>query len=190
MAGKSFYEILERQIRADLREDIRKEVEAELRSELTKGQAATTGSPSDGLHERVECWLASHVNKMFFHQGAAAQRVYKSQNPSRPERKVEPEKKPAHQEPALRLEFTRIEDLCALELIRRHSGVALGSCLSASELKAAWRKAALRTHPDRFTQEDALTQAQMGAVFNELVEAYDQLSCQFNKQSENQKSAA
>lgn len=82
-----------------------------------------------------------------------------------------------------RITLDNVENLIAAELIRRHSGCQFGETLSRSELKSAWRKAALKTHPDRFCQADPTTQARMNLVFSELTKAYDQLLALFKKES-------
>ncbi|RYZ66999.1 MAG: hypothetical protein EOP05_18340, partial [Proteobacteria bacterium] len=68
------------------------------------------------------------------------------------------------------------EQLCAIAILSRESGFTLESSFTEDQLKSAWRKAAMKTHPDRFAAEDQFKQIRMAAIFRELCEAYDLLS--------------
>lgn len=180
MAEKTFYNVLEEQIRRDLRQEIRAEVEAQLRAERGPKQETSSFNPNASHMERVETWLATHVRKTFFKR-SPSQKAYGSTNAhpnnarSTSTRPLNGTTTPPDATSSAHSSFvytaTDIEELCALELFRRQ-GVKIGDSFTENEIKMAWRKAALKTHPDRFAQEDAIVQAQMNAIFRSLCEAY------------------
>lgn len=185
MAGKLFYEILEEQLRAE----IRKELEAEIRAGLESGsQAGPTVDPTEALKRegaagRIETWLATHVKQSTFAASRPGFRSYRIKT-ARPQPKAEPAVEPraalqAASRAEARFQATSVEDLCRLELLRRN-GARIEDAFTVQDLKTAWRKAALKTHPDRFAQADHGTQLRMSALFRELAEAYDQLSARFD----------
>lgn len=179
MAGKLFYEILEEQLRSELR----KELEAEIRAELeARPRTSPTADQSEllkheGARGRIETWLATNVKQTTFAARRPGFQGYRIET-ARPKAQYVAQPK-AEKEPELKIEpryqATSIEDLCRLELLRRN-GARIADAFTEHELKTAWRKAALKTHPDRFAQADHATQLRMSALFRELAEAYDVLS--------------
>lgn len=188
MKGKSFFEILENQ----LRKDLRAEIEAEVRAEMSKNQNTNRHPYRDGTLQAqaasgtAESWLASHLGKTLFSRRQEARKAYQSKPIARPQATVVNQS--ANQsvdrsvEPSIHLSTT--EDLVAIEFLRRHSGIKINETLTRSELKQAWRKAALKTHPDRYIEADSITQARMKAIFQEICTAYERIESHFNS-SEN-----
>lgn len=178
--GKSFIDILEEQIRSDLRKEIEIEIREELQRQERKLERDST-RPSSRAFEGVETWLAARAQKAFFSQESKARRTYQKSASSAAQRTDPHRTSRSHDDPgrkkdgAPRFRPNRIEDLCAAELIRRHSSGHLADSFSLMELKGAWRKAALQTHPDRYAQADAITQARMASLFSEIMAAYEQL---------------
>ncbi len=165
MREKSFLEVLEDQMREQIRSELMKELEEKFR--MTRPTPIDTEAAKAG---RFETWLASHVGKTVFSTEASAKRAYASQ----PRAKMKQEPAPTlGEEPRARA--LTMEELIALELLRRHSGVTIPEPFTELQLKGAWRKAALKTHPDRLADADAITQAKAAALFRELAAAYDLL---------------
>lgn len=205
MKTKAFYEVLEDQIRSDLRKEIEAEVRARLADEFRKSGSPnqdptpdTENGTNNGTRnkatafERLETWLASHVQRPAFASNARASQTYHAgyagskANRPRTEAQNEAAAHTDHKNPTVKesrtepvYEVKTVEELCALELLRRH-GAQVDNRFTASELKTAWRKAALKTHPDRFMTSDAATQAKMAATFREISEAYDRLQSAFD----------
>jgi hypothetical protein len=174
MPGKSFVEVLEEQIRHDLRSEIEAEVRAEFaRNNETTGPVRATG-PAD-LAGRFESLLASRVGRTVFSKVSTARRAYGSPKKARPTPAAAPEtpRQTAFTEPMFTA--TTVEQLCAIEMIKRHGGTRLGSTFTMKELKTSWRKAALATHPDRFIGADEITRMRAAAMFRELAESYELL---------------
>ncbi len=162
-----------------MRTDLRREIEAEVRAELKA--EATPARPeairNERLADRLETWLAANVGRVSFARRPAYD-APKSKPASPPPPKVET---PRAAEPTVRA--TTVEDMCALELLLRVSGSKLQSEFTASQLKGVWRRAALKTHPDRFANEDRLVQMQKAALFRELASAYEHLQYLFEGRS-------
>jgi hypothetical protein len=158
---KSFIEVLEDEIRTDLR----KEIEAEMTGR--NGERA----PSAAVHAagRLETWLASHVGPVTFK--TAKKNAYGA-----PKARA---KAPVAAIHAISASSPRVftattpAELFALELLNRQSPIALNISFTEDELKSVWRKAALKTHPDRFAAADQITQTRMTVLFRELATAYE-----------------
>lgn len=181
MKTKSFIEVLEEQIRLDLR----KEIEAEVRAELSRNTEAAPlkAKPISGA-ERIETWLSARLQQFSFHPRAtgypkkpspAKEPHVRQAPPSKMDRVIEKE--------VIRKRAESFETICAMELLKRHSGGKLPESFSESELKSAWRHAALKTHPDRHIGEDHVIQARASALFRELQLAYTILSELFHDES-------
>jgi hypothetical protein len=174
--------VLETQIRADLRAEIEAEVRAKLdraermRIDADPGPAAPCAPL--GAADRLEVWLSANVDKTFFPTTAKARREYGVK--AAPSAKEIKRPEPRRQEPTITV--THLEDLCRLELLRRH-GARLGETFTLSELKTAWRQAALKTHPDRFVQADSRTQTRMAAIFREIAATVEELESLFNNRA-------
>jgi hypothetical protein len=178
MAGKTFIDVLEAQIRADLRAEIEAEVRAKLGYEPHETQFARPSGHVNSAGDRLATWLATHIEKTTFVPGPRARREYGAQQ--------EPKKgtstgafKPSYSAPKAapaepRITVALVEDICRLELLRRH-GAHIGDSFTRAELKSAWRKAALKTHPDRFAQADQKTQIRMAATFREIKAVFTEL---------------
>ena len=172
--AKSFIEVLEEQIRQDLRA----EVEAEVRAEFTKSQgpaAKTSPTASSDLVGRFESILASRVGQTVFSKVGLGKQAYGTKPAPAP--KAQPQPAAPTTEPSFTAKT--VEQLCAIEMIKRHSDARLGTTFTFRELKSAWRKAALGTHPDRFAGADEITRMRATVTFRELVEAYELLSNSF-----------
>ena len=177
--AKSFIEVLEEQIREDLRDELRAELREELRAELLDHRSPgpkTKDHPAPG--ELSETWLAANVSKSFFRRAKIATSSYRKAATAAPKaephaKQESPERRPT--EP-VRMRAITSEELFALELLERTCGGKLPSCFSEAQLKTAWRRAALNTHPDRHTAADRETQKQMGETFAQIALAYDTLA--------------
>jgi hypothetical protein len=200
MATKSFIEILEEQIRTDLR----REIEAEVRSEFeakTQGSSANSkkGQAGPATENMIPTeWLLHRLGKTFFNASTTAQKTYQRAYQAKGVTQAAqpaPQAKEAAQTPARSTEPTRytpttLQEICALELIRRTSGVSIGDSYTEMELKTAWRKAARKTHPDLFAQADQITQMRMSVLFRELAEAFEHLLAAFEASAEKSQAAA
>jgi hypothetical protein len=182
MAAKSFIEILEQEIRKDLRE----EIENQVRKEMQAGKRQTPH-----VSESWETWLVSNVEKAFFSRSQEARRVYSGatktpRSPKESKSKVDPIDAQSDIQSDEHLEVRRsashFEEACALEILRRNSGVVIPDAFTRAELKGAWRKAALKSHPDRFSQADQGAQAHAAALFRELAHAYELLENLFSQE--------
>ena len=183
--SKSFFEVLEDQIRTDLR----REIEAEVRAEQERHANLQQRVRAEAEAGRLATWLATHTGAFSFarrspyaantvKRGATQETASLADSPAG-SLAIPPVAPPtmAPKEPTVVL--TTVEDLCALELIARNGGKKLATTLTESELKAAWRRAALKTHPDRFTGSDTLVQMRQAALFREIASAYETLSRHF-----------
>ena len=196
--AKTFFEVLEEQIRSELRSEIEAEIHSQLRAKL--GQVAPAGQEtgtvrqaSSDLTGRLETWLATRLETTVFASRAAGAKAYGGQPKAGKTgaTSAQPVRALTGQTPAKAQDLFKpeaIADLCAAELLRRYGG-RLGEEFSEGQLKTAWRKAALQTHPDRFAQSDAITQARMAIAFRELCNAYEQLLLAFEGQRGNEAAA-
>lgn len=174
--GKSFIEILA----DELRKEIRNELAAELANEIANERVQN----SRVVGEHSETWLAAHVEKSVFVSGEFGVRAYQKNKLS----KKQPSSTPPAQNqrssdrpiPDARSVSTP-EQLLAAALLERHSGCLLHTSFTIYELKSVWKKAALKTHPDRFNHLDHQSQARMGQLFSELAIAYRCLSGLFDQ---------
>lgn len=179
MAAKSFMEILEEQIRADLRS----EIEAEVRASLAKSTEPELARPARAFGA-TETWLAANVAKSFFAQRGVGRKAYPPPPPRVREQTQERARTERNRKSSAgpRRSAKSVEELCALELLNRHSGLSLPLEFDSSQLKGAWRKAALKTHPDRFAETDAVTTAQMNVLFTEITRAFELLESLFGEE--------
>lgn len=178
----SFYEILEARVRTDLR----KEIETEVRAELKRPVSSIMSSPRpfSETSDPLETWLASRLSTTFFFaDNTRARRTYRASTPRSGTTQTRINDQDTTQATAekasRRASATSAADLCRLELFRRH-GASIATTFSENDLRRAWHKAALQTHPDRFAQDDAVTQARMATIFRELADAYADLQAKFN----------
>ena len=158
MLERSFIEVLE----AEIREDLKREIAAEIASGLERERQPKN---TQAIHAagRLETWLASHVGPVTFKTN---RKPY-----GEPPKRTPPPPPVTHA-----VETT--EEMIAVELLSRHSGSALAFRYTQDELKAVWRKAAMKTHPDRFAGADEITILRATALFRELAAAYELLSAQ------------
>lgn len=176
MPSKSFIEVLEEQIRTDLR----REVEAEVRAEMEAKAKSSTGPGSRRSAfkaESLETWLATHVSRSSFAKRAAYAKPSPAET-TKASAPVENARPDSTEDVTTRVQTARAtsaEELCALELLVRNSGAKLRPEFTEAELKSVWRRAALKTHPDRFCGEERIIQVQKAALFRELASAYDTL---------------
>ena len=169
--SKSFIEVLEAEIRADLRKEIEAEVQA--RYGRTPGVICEQ-APSAAVHAagRLETWLASHVGPITFARTAGARKVYGA--PAKCAAAILP-MSPKIEVDSCFFTVTTATEFFAVEILNRQSPLKLTPTFTEENLKSVWRKAALKTHPDRFTGADEITQTRMTVLFRELVEAYETL---------------
>ena len=191
--AKTFFEVLEEQIRSELRSEIEAEIHSQLRAKLGQvGQDAGTVKAATGdLTGRLESWLATRLETTVFASRAAGAKAYGASPAKAGKTSAQPVQALTGQTPSKAQDQYKpesIADLCAAELLRRYGG-KLGEEFTEGQLKTAWRKAALQTHPDRFAQSDAITQARMAIAFRELCNAYEQLLLAF-EQKRGQEAAA
>ena len=180
--SKSFIEVLE----AEIRNDLRQEIEAEVLSRYgIKAEGSAQGPVADqvgsaAVHAagRLETWLASNMGRTTFNRNQAAARSYNVKPAAAAKASSTKESAPKTAAPKASPTFTAetAEQLCAIAILSRESGFTLESSFTEDQLKSAWRKAAMKTHPDRFANEDQFKQMRMAAIFRELCEAYDLLS--------------
>jgi hypothetical protein len=200
---KSFIAILEEQIRDQLRAEIRSEIRSEIRAEIeaetrkksdhlaTTGPAATSAAASAA--DRLATWLTANIDQVHFSSRKQARTGYASHQPHHSE-KTQAAPRPAESAKSAKsisdpmAKVTSVEDLVRVELLRRN-GAKLGDSFTRSELKAAWRKVALKTHPDRFTGADHATQLRTAAIFREVASAVADLEeSLFSKNTSDDKS--
>lgn len=188
--AKSFIEMLEDEIRQDLRSEIEAEVLARF-GRLDQDSTAKAPSAASSAAGRLETWLASNMGRTTFARPQAAARSYNvkpgasasttapgaapSQSAARPQLESTQAASQTTKS-AAKFQATTAEQLIAVELLARHSGKALDATFTEDELKSVWRKAALKTHPDRFAGEDQIKQLRMATLFRELSSAYEVLS--------------
>ncbi len=190
---KSFIEILEDQIRTDLRAEIEAEVFQRLASKSSLHAGPDLNSEASGITTQapgrdLETWLLPRLKKTVFTSSSLAQKTYAQKGSSDPHRLNNTEQtaqtkrksthsNSSHSTRSVPVKYTAqtVEELCAIEFLRRHGDPNLKATFTHDELKGAWRKAALKCHPDRFAQSDTVTQARMTALFRELIAAYDLL---------------
>jgi hypothetical protein len=166
MTEKSFFEVLEEQMRTEIRAELEREFAAkQMSTKPVNGEIFR----ADAKAGQFQTWVAAHIEKTYF--TPSTKKAYGSPTPKTARSQTRAEQKTtASPRPAREL---TLEQLVSLELVRRHSGVFIEENFTESELKGAWRKAALKTHPDRFENADQITQARAAALFRELTGAYE-----------------
>lgn len=159
MSSKSFFDILE--------EQIRREIRAEMQAEYQHTKSQKPAAPA----RPIELWLISHLEKMSVPKSkAAGANYYRSAAQSQPKKKAEP--------PSLRP--AGVAENAALELFRREGGL-LQEKPNAAELKSAFRSLALKLHPDRHAHRSPQEQAAFAVRFRAIVECYETLSGWLNE---------
>lgn len=173
---RNFMEILEAELRKEIREEIRQEVlrelglgsEEDVRTQTTP-HPTTEPSPSAAVsaRERLELWLSTTF--------AAP----KSAPPRRPYRmrpntsSTQPSESPQQTETEATIRLRRhhdldAQDIAALEFFRRHGSV-LTHDFSEDELKSAFRRLALKFHPDRHASASDAERKEFGALFQDTL---------------------
>jgi hypothetical protein len=169
MAGKSFYEIL--------REEVRKEVLTELSAEFQVAGAAPISEPTaqqqacdknQVASENLELWLASHVSTKGFRP--KAKNAYQSPKPFN---QASAEKQTPLLKSAPRRELNA-EEVIALEFFKRQGSI-LQNDFSEADLKTAFRKIALRTHPDRNMDKPSVERIRLQETFTHAHECTEVL---------------
>ena len=166
MREKSFIEVLEDQMRNQMRNQIRREIENEFAAAKSAASEIDLQAARAG---RFESWLASNVETTVFASRFSAKRAYGSAP-----KKSAPKSTNQTRQTSSARKLT-LEQSVSLELLRRHAGVEIGENFSELELKGAWRKAALKSHPDRVATGDIIEQTKAAALFTELTTAYEML---------------
>jgi hypothetical protein len=174
MRAASFIEILVDQIR----DQVREEVIQELGHAQASGSASgATEAPSAALHQasQVELWLSLN-----FQPRVSVKRAYGAKTQAaRPTLQLASQAPaPAH-EPEPKTEsrgcVTTVEQFLALDFFNRE-GSSLMTSFTESEFKAAFRKLALRLHPDRHMQSSIEEQTSCTERFARLTECADILA--------------
>lgn len=207
MVVRSFYEILEDQLRSELRAEIESELRTQLSAELStewraehSAEGRTAASKTSLPHEQLESWLLQNVGIHPIAQRKKSSQAYgmSSIRKSKPDAAIElpdrfasrrvethqAESAAATKAPAARLLSTlhfklTTEDQFAIELLERESGCALGAELTVASLKRAWRQAALKSHPDRFAECSDALKCEKAALFRLLADSYHRLEALF-----------
>ena len=169
MREKSFIEVLEDKMRNQLRDQIRREIENEF---ATAHRTASEIDLQAARAGRFETWLATNVETTVFANKFSAKRAYGSA-PQKSAPKFTKQTRQTRQTSSARK--LTLEQSVSLELLRRHAGVEIREDFSELELKGAWRKAALKSHPDRVATSDIIAQTKAAALFTELTTAYEML---------------
>jgi curved DNA-binding protein CbpA len=190
MASKSFFEVLEQQIRTDLRA----EIEAEVRNQYAQ-QAAKSPAGTQAARARLNTWIATAAEQRVHTPRTSAHKAYSSGNASQsktasnktsaknetPRSKIPKAASPETPISDVEIKVQQPDLLVALEILNRYSGSELGESITRTALNRAWRKAAFATHPDRFGQNDAISQSRAKALFCELAKAFDSLEALFKQ---------
>lgn len=207
--AKSFIEILEDEIRADLKRELRAELQAELEAGFGTGLEGDTAGPRarrpqnpHAIHAaaRLETWLASHVGPITFKTnrkpyGATARSARDGATAGTQSTTggsaADAASSPRGGTDSFGVRGTQVthmaettEETIAVELLSRHAGRTLNTRYTADDLKSIWRKAALKTHPDRFAGADTATVMRATALFRELAAAYELLSSKMTAKSD------
>jgi hypothetical protein len=177
MTAKPFFEVLKDQIRSELRKEL--ESEWALKSSQAAGPkpAKVRSSPWLSAESSLQSWLNAKVEKSEFGVTDRAKRAYKSPQDSSVTTCKKPD--PVTSEPLAHA--TSPEAAFAVEILSRFSGTKLPDSFTMNELKTVWRRAALKTHPDRVAQSDLISQARATALFRELSEAHELLEELFSE---------
>jgi hypothetical protein len=193
MKTKSFFEVLEKQIRADLTQELRAEIQAELRHSPRPGTQASAVNATGATHfaesfhaEYLQVWLATHSRyqkRSTPKQSPYGQRVatpfekeVREEVEVELERDIKQKPKPPHQMSKVTLSSS--EEAAALALLNRY-GAGLTLPFSNLDLRRAWRKAANQTHPDRFVGAAPELQVQMTSAFCAVTDAAELLEESF-----------
>lgn len=196
-------------LRLEIREEMAAELAAEIRAQESKfsNSPNSKGKEFTSTSELSATWLAANVEKSFFRPLKLANQAYrqtsnkKTRQTSNIPHDVKPLPKPFQNRSDNVIEFLQInlkenqqeghkeslrkavkpEEVCALELIARHSGFNFDTLFSKVDLKKAWRIAALKTHPDRHAELNPSRKANQGVVFGELAQAYETLAQLFTR---------
>jgi hypothetical protein len=189
----SFMEALE----AELRKEIRAEFEQENAGASSQSASPTQDIASSSAHERFELWLNARVAPRTHETPrTAAFGGYRSQAKIKSEHVGSSEKVSARirvteavaQAVAAAHEFVTtasaakhiahnldVMDIAALEFFRRN-GVALSEGFDESELKSAYRKLALKFHPDRHTSASERQRGELSVQFTQATEQAKRLA--------------
>lgn len=160
MAERSFIEVLEDKIRADLREEIEAEFQARREEKPSVNQTAAHPANTKAW---TETWLAANSKRFSFaRNGYRAGR--KPQGPGN----TAPKKPEA---PRRRAETS--EAVGAVAILERQTRQQLPELFSMDDVKSIWRKAALNSHPDRFMQAGPDAEARAAALFRDSQSAYE-----------------
>ena len=187
-----------------LEAELRKEIRAELLAEFGGGEAldAATPAPSPTLSaaERMELWLSANSGVRVFkntrkqeYKGGTSNfdNSHAARAPApvtQPtvldavreaviaaqgfvDDAVKPAVRPAHE--------LDVMDIAALEFFRRN-GVSLRENFDESDLKSAYRKLALKFHPDRHANASAFERKRCGELFSQASEQTKRLSRHFS----------
>ena len=155
MAAKSFIDILEDRIRKDLRTERAVDLDPAAGLQDDGAQRRTRSAA-----ETVEAWLIRRMQPV---AAAPAVRGYAPGASVRAGFR-------AAQTPPRRLRLDSVECLLARETFRR-LGLRLPEPCTEREVKAAFRKLALRTHPDLCVHAGEAAVREAGEVFARLAEA-------------------
>ena len=190
MAAKSFIEILEERIRKEIELEYEGELKSASKSDLTNHSGRATGADFKELRgpakiaaraDRLEVWLATNLEKSEFKNPGKGHKSYAS-SAQRRNSSVSPHARAQQAQRVPPRSFTA-DEICALELLQIECNIHFSNDFSQSDLKAAWRKAALLTHPDRYAQANTTIQAAMAQKFTALATAFQVLENSFKQQA-------
>jgi hypothetical protein len=180
----SFMEALEAELRKEIREEVAKE--------FAIGRRPPQGPNPRTLHahEALELWLSARVETKVANitrtaafSGYAHQAAVKSEHighvvgsvTNAVAEAVSAAREFMSETVSPRAHELDAMDIAALEFFRRN-GVGLNSGFAAEELKSAYRKLALKFHPDRHVDGDELTRTRFAEMFHQVTEQTKRLS--------------
>lgn len=190
----SFIDVLAEELRKDLRDDMKEKIRDEVRSELirefglSEAEARASNEIPPGpvsARERLELWLSANLSigaSRASNVRAATRPARGYQNETR--RNEVPKSAPIQNrsespkaEPR-KAHLLDVEDTAAIEFFRRE-GCELSTDFTVGELKTAYRKLALKLHPDRHSGDDEVARRRWDLRFQQLVAVTERLTRHF-----------
>ncbi len=171
----NFMDVLAEELRKDLRADVRAELLAELGLEPAAAARELFPSPATSARERLDLWLSAKFGAKSMGAAKTARSYPKTAAHEDPRPgKAATGARPATDEGPRTTHALDAEDHAALEFFRRE-GRPLTDDYTEFELKAAYRKLALKLHPDAHAGEDERDRHRWAARFQQLVELTERL---------------
>lgn len=178
---KSFFEILEARIRAEIETDLREEILREIGPDFEPGsrpapprQKPVAADPTGFFMTE----LLSRAGRHSFQNPHRARQAY----PHRASASPKAEQGPAPQESnEPRRSAASAEESLALSVLSRFSGCSIPEEFTLKDVRTTFRKAALKTHPDRFHRATEVEQKLAHQRFQDLTSAFRLLEGLFDK---------